>query len=102
MYSNTADWSSGREGQLRRLTSSFLRVAKNVSAGRDEARRALGDDGVVVGVPAGAHRDRDPGLVRGAAERQTDVLAALVGVVDQPGLGAPAREGHLQRVEHEA
>src|SRR5438270_7449323 len=32
MYSNTADWSSSREGQLRRLTSSFLSVAKNVSA----------------------------------------------------------------------
>jgi hypothetical protein len=32
MYSNTADWSSSRDGQLRRLTSSFFRVAKNVSA----------------------------------------------------------------------
>jgi hypothetical protein len=32
MYSNTADWSSSLEGQLRRLTSSFLSVAKNVSA----------------------------------------------------------------------
>jgi hypothetical protein len=32
MYSNTADWSSSRDGQLRRLTSSFLSVAKKVSA----------------------------------------------------------------------
>src|SRR5947209_5405715 len=32
MYSNTADCSSSRSGQVRRLTSSFLRVAKNVSA----------------------------------------------------------------------
>src|SRR5213082_899087 len=32
MYSNTADCSSSRDGQLRRLTSSFLSVAKNVSA----------------------------------------------------------------------
>jgi hypothetical protein len=32
MYSNTADCSSTRDGQLRRLTSSFLSVAKNVSA----------------------------------------------------------------------
>jgi hypothetical protein len=32
MYSNAADCSSSRDGQLRRLTSSFFRVAKNVSA----------------------------------------------------------------------
>jgi hypothetical protein len=32
MYSNTAEGSSSRDGQLRRLTSSFFRVAKNVSA----------------------------------------------------------------------
>ena len=56
-------------------------------------------DGVVVGVSAGAHRDRDPGLVRGAAERERDVLAALVGVVDQPWVGASAREGHPERVD---
>src|ERR1700735_5800254 len=28
-------------------------------------------------------------------------LAAVIGVVDQPGLRAPARERHLQRVDHE-
>jgi|HubBroStandDraft_4_1064222.scaffolds.fasta_scaffold1660338_1 hypothetical protein len=31
----------------------------------------------VVGVSAGPHRDRDPGLVRGAAERERDVLLRL-------------------------
>jgi hypothetical protein len=34
-------------------------------------------DGVVVGVSAGAHRDRDPGLVRGPAERERHVLPGL-------------------------
>jgi hypothetical protein len=29
---DVADWSSSRDGQLRRLTSSFLSLAKNVSA----------------------------------------------------------------------
>jgi hypothetical protein len=28
-------------------------------------------------------------------------LAASVGVVNQPGVGAPARERHLERVDHE-
>jgi hypothetical protein len=32
MYSNNADLSSSRDGRVRRLTSSFLSVAKNVSA----------------------------------------------------------------------
>ena len=43
-----------------------------------EGREERLGDGVVVGVAVGAHRDRDPGLARGAAERQRDVLRALV------------------------
>ena len=35
------------------------------------------------------------------AERETDVLAALVGVVDQSRRGAAAGERHLQRVDDE-
>jgi hypothetical protein len=50
MYSNTADCSSSLDGHGRRFTSSFLSVAKNVSA-------------TVVRVAAGAHRDRDPRVV---------------------------------------
>src|SRR5262249_59034984 len=43
-------------------------------------------DGVVVAIALGAHRLRDPGLAQRLAEDQIDVLAALVGVVDQlPG-----------------
>src|SRR5215218_1737616 len=43
----------------------------------ERGEERLGDR-VVVGVAAGAHRDRDPGLPRGASEREADVLAALV------------------------
>ena len=78
-----------REGQVRRLTSSFFSVAKNVSA------TALSY------ASAGAHRDRDPCLAGGAPERQTDVLAALVGMVDQPAPWTPARERHLEGVDDE-
>src|SRR5688572_25183667 len=43
----------------------------------ERGEEGLGD-GVVVGVAAGAHRDRDPGLPCGAAEGEADVLGALV------------------------
>jgi hypothetical protein len=35
------------------------------------------------------------------AEGQRHVLAALVGVVDQSGLGPAAGDGHVQRVDDE-
>ena len=66
----------------------------------ERGEEALGD-GVVVAVALGAHRAGDAGVAGGLAEGQRDVLRALVGVVDQPGLGAAARDGHLQRVDDE-
>jgi IS30 family transposase len=65
MYSNTAVCSSSRSGQVRRFTSSFLSVAKNVSAT------------AVVRVAAGAHRDGNAGLASGPAERQRDELGGF-------------------------
>src|SRR5918995_5762260 len=90
MYSNTADWSFWRDGQVRRLNELFLE--------RGEERFG---DRVVVGVATGAHRNRDPGLARGAAEREAHVLRALIGVMGQPGPGAPTCERHLERVDDE-
>ena len=66
MYSNTADCSSSLEGQRAAVDELLLE-------GREER---LGD-GIVVRVAAGAHRDRDPGVARGAPERQRDVLLGL-------------------------
>jgi hypothetical protein len=62
------------------------------TSGRPRCRRRL------LGSPS---RPRSR-LAYGAAERQTDVLPALVGMVDQPGVRAPARERPLQGVDHEA
>ena len=53
------------------LGSPGLSVDEFLLQGREEA---LGD-GVVVGVAAGAHRDRDAGVTRGLAEAERDVLA---------------------------
>ena len=90
MYSNTADCSSRRDGQA-------AAVDQLLFEGGEER---LGD-GVVIRVSAGAHRDRDPRVACGPAEREAHALAALVGVVDQAGRRAPASDRHLQRVDHE-
>ena len=55
--------------------SSLWGVVQQLLLGQRREER-LGD-GVVVGVAAGAHRDRDPGLPRGASEREADVLPGL-------------------------
>ena len=58
-------------------------------------------DRVVVAVATAAHRLRDPSSARLLAEGETDELAALVGVPDQPWVGPAVGEGHLERVGHE-
>ena len=52
-----------------------------------EGREERLGDGVVVRVYAGTHRDVDPGLVRGPAERERDVLAARSEWWMRPGSG---------------
>jgi hypothetical protein len=59
---------------------------------------ALGD-GVIEAVASGAHRAGDARLPGGLAEGQRYVLRALVGVVDQARLRAPAGDRHLQGVD---
>jgi hypothetical protein len=57
---------------------------------REEALR----DCVVMGVAARAHRDGDAGVRGRLAEAEADVLAALIGVVREPWLGATSRASH--------
>ncbi len=49
---------------------------------------------VICDVAAGAHGDRDPGVAGGPAEREADVLAAVVGVMAQPWTGPPRWRTH--------
>ena len=72
MYSNTADCSSSRDGQVRRLTSSFLRVAKNVSA-------TAGNANMVFRLAAQAQR---PFVRDDPVERVGGVVADVVGAVE--------------------
>src|ERR1035437_9565331 len=91
MYSNTADCSSRRDGQLRRLTSSFFSVAKNVSA--TALSYASPREPIETAIPA------SPAARPNASDTY---LRALVGVVDQPGVRSSARERHLERVDDQA
>ena len=65
--------------------------------GREERLR----DGVVEARADGAHRLRDPGVVAGLPERQTDELPAVIGMMDRSHRGSARRDGHLQRVDDE-
>ena len=53
-------------------------------------------DGVVQRAAAGSHRAINPGLLAALAEDQGQVLAALVGVVHQAGIGLALADGHLE------
>jgi hypothetical protein len=90
MYSKTSPLSSRRVGQDCRCTSSFLRVAKKLSA------TALSVVAVALGAhPAGEYRRR------GRPGRTPARRTALVAVMDEPGRRPAAGDGHLERVDDE-
>ena len=66
----------------------------------ERREEALGD-GVVVGAAFGAHRDGDAGVAGLLAEAQSDVLRALVGMMNEPGRRPAAMKRHLERVDDE-
>src|SRR6202042_250916 len=90
MYSNTADCSSSRDGQLRRLTSSFLSVAKNVSA-----------TALSYASPREPPETAIPASPAARPNARLSYCEPWVGMVDQPRVRASARERHLQRVDDE-
>ena len=90
MKSKTAWRASALVGQERRSTSSLFEGLEEGFA-----------DGVVVGAAAVSHRELDPGLAAAPAERERDVLRALVGVMDESWLGSAAVDGHLEGVDDE-
>jgi hypothetical protein len=91
MYSNAADCSSSRDGRLRRLTSSCVGVAKNVSA--TALSWASPREPIEIAMPA----------CRGARPkaRLTYRLPWSEWWIS-PGPGTPVGERHLERVDDQA
>jgi hypothetical protein len=56
-------------------------------------------DGVVIAIADAAHRDLDPCPLAAPGEQHRRELTAMIGVVNQPTVGATARERHLERVD---
>jgi hypothetical protein len=58
-------------------------------------------DGIVIAIADASHRDLDPGLGAPFGEQHRGELAALVGVMNEAGVGATSGERHLERVDDE-
>jgi hypothetical protein len=90
MYQKIRIRAASRVANRSRRSSSFSRLAKNVSA------TALSER-----IPDGAHRQRDPRALGVGAVEKAGVLGTVVRVRHQPCGGVALGDGHAECVEYQ-